>query len=507
MKICFFSQRRFAYISHAIAIVLKKKYGVAEFCAYAQLRSSYEFLRNQTDIKYTSLILDEDIHNGFKNEPLDLEYLKNLEQKYGFPNLWHCLTVDRVLMHSQMIREYPYNNPKYSHEEMLRIVQVQAKTIIKFLDEEKPSAVIFTVVGCVGSMLLYQIAKKKGILTLVISETRINDECTLTEDYKNLSWAEETFNQLKITGAASPSAKKAQIYLAKFRHNPLACLAYWAEADVKKPKNRWSNYRWFLPKNFFDSWRWFIKTIVRYFAAKKHQDYAEGTPWHYFLDRLKRKLRTLIGFEHLYDKADFREDYAFFPLHLEPEITTMLFAPFWTDQINLIKQIARSLPVHFKLYVKEHPSMLGYRPHSYYKELKKIPNVKLIDPDITSFQIIANAKLITVITGTTGWEAVLLKKPVITFGDVFYNCLPAVKRCVQIEQLPYLVQEQLKNFQDDDATLINFIGSIMEVSLPANLSKVWSSGINKSRDQQALTMLADLIARKLNLKPINKTAG
>ena len=151
--------------------------------------------------------------------------------------------------------------------------------------------------------------------------------------------------------------------------------------------------------------------------------------------------------------------------------------------------------------------MLGYRPHSYYKELKKIPNVKLIDPDITSFQIIANAKLITVITGTTGWEAVLLKKPVITFGDVFYNCLPAVKRCVQIEQLPYLVQEQLKNFQDDDATLINFIGSIMEVSLPANLSKVWSSGINKSRDQQALTMLADLIARKLNLKPINKTAG
>jgi hypothetical protein len=161
------------------------------------------------------------------------------------------------------------------------------------------------------------------------------------------------------------------------------------------------------------------------------------------------------------------------------------------------------MPLHFKLYVKEHPIMVGYRTHRYYRELKKIPNVKLMNPSTSSFDLIKNAKLIATITGTVGWEALIFKKPVITFGDIFYNVLSAAKRCREIEQLPYLVNEQLKKFHHDEAELENFIGAVLEESAQVDLSRIWERGEAPKIEKEKLTRLVDLMAKKLNLKPIN----
>src|SRR5207249_1134193 len=91
-----------------------------------------------SDIEYTSLVLDEDIQKSFTEEKLDLQYLEMLEREYGAPNLWRFINVDRIIRFTQLVREYPYDRSRYSHEELLRIVQVCAKHIIAFLDTEKP---------------------------------------------------------------------------------------------------------------------------------------------------------------------------------------------------------------------------------------------------------------------------------------------------------------------------------------------------------------------------------
>jgi spore coat polysaccharide biosynthesis predicted glycosyltransferase SpsG len=174
-------------------------------------------------------------------------------------------------------------------------------------------------------------------------------------------------------------------------------------------------------------------------------------------------------------------------------------APFWTDQINLVTQIAKSLPLRFKLYIKEHPAMVGYRTRGYYKKLKKIPNVKLIDADFPSFDLVQKTKLVITITGTVGWEAILSKKPVITFGYVNYNKLSTVKKCENIEQLPCLVKEQLENFQSDEKELLNFIGAIMEESVEAGLGEIWERRVEPAEEKVRLAMLVDLMAKKLNL--------
>src|SRR3989338_8403281 len=140
-KICFFLQRSYAFTGHALAVWLQEKYGVTEFCSYTGVRRMHEFLKSQKDILYTELLLDEDVHNRYKNEKLDLSYLRALEKEYGIPNLWPYLTVDR----------------------------------------EKPDVAVFSVIGAVPSLLLYHIAKKRGIRIAHILTVSLKDRFAVSE--------------------------------------------------------------------------------------------------------------------------------------------------------------------------------------------------------------------------------------------------------------------------------------------------------------------------------------
>ena len=127
---CFLLQRKYAWIAHAIAVNLKEQHGITEFCGYVQSRKAERFLRAQKDIQYTSLLIDEDAHARYKNEKLDLAYLKKIEQEYGEPNLWKFINVDRTIVMRIPPNEYAFRpKPLYTHEEMLRLLQVKFKAI------------------------------------------------------------------------------------------------------------------------------------------------------------------------------------------------------------------------------------------------------------------------------------------------------------------------------------------------------------------------------------------
>lgn len=503
MKICFLLQRRFAYAGHAMALAFQKKYGVNKFCGYVKTRDSFEFLKSQNDIQYTKLLLEEDVQKQYKNEALDLDYLKNLEKKYGMPNLWPYIEVDRIVRYNQLVREYPYNTPGYTHEEMMRMLQVTAKAIIKFLKKERPDFLCFSVIGSISSMLLYYVAKKEGIRTFLIRNACINSKYSITENLESIECIDKTFDDMQKNGGPYQNYKQqGEKFLNDFRNKPSPYSI--VVTPNARPINRKRQFSFLLPHKIFKSIGWFIKMLYKYILDKNRDDHSNIKPWHYLLDRIKRKTRVLIGFDNLYDKINLSEDFAFFPLQHEPEVSTMLYSPFYADQLWLIKQIARSLPLHYKLYVKEHPTMFGYRPKRYYKELKKIPSVKLIKPATINFELIKNSKLIMTNTGTAGWEATLLKKPVITFGNAFYNKLPFVKKCKAIEDLPWIIKEQLENFNYDEGALINFIAAIYKESADVNLIQLWSieGGGKMEKKEKELIPLVDLIAKKFNLKPI-----
>lgn len=498
MKVCLLLQRRFVYVGHSIAIFLKEQYGVSDFCAYVYRRQGLEYLLNQRDVTYCSLLLDDDIHKKYKEEKLDIEYLKYLEKEFGIPNLWPYVEIDRVIRYGQLVREYPYNTSQYSHEDMMKMVQVRAKAIIEFFEKEKPDVFICSVVGGMGSMLLYYIAKKMGIKVYVIVQARVGSRYMLSEHYSYFTEVEKRFNNLKELGKKSEKYGEAQKIIDEFRKKPIT---YEKALDFyKKRATRLSQMDFLSPRKLKNYFIWLYQSIKSHLTSPEVFDYTYIHPWGKIKDQVKRKLRNIRGVSDLYDSMDMKEDFAYFPLHLEPEISTMLFAPFHVDQLHIIRQVARSLPLHYKLYVKEQPAMVDFRTRGFYKELKKIPNVKLISPQANNYDIISGAKLIITITGTTGWEGLFLKKPVICFGDIYYNKLSMVKKCGDIEQLPYLVKQQLENFKYNEEELINFLACILEDSVDVDLTYLWEKEKSIEKKNEGLIPLSRYIAQKLNLK-------
>lgn len=500
MKICLILQRRFVYIGHLLATHLKERYGLSDFCAYVYRRQGYNYLVSQKDIFYSAIVLDEDAHELFKQERLDLKYIQYLEKEYGIPNLWPYIEVDRIIRFHQLVREYPYNSSPYSHEDMMKMVQARARKIIEMLHKERPDCIVTSVIGGLGSLLLYHIAKKMGIPTHFISVARVGTRYVLSEDYARFTSVEKIFDDYKNSGKDSKMFYEAKHMIEEFRGKPKT---YDKTLQFYLNRTHWFRQMDFLlPAKIkrYSIWLW--RVLINYFFAHDKKDYSYVNPFGKIKDQIQRKFRNFLSAFYSYDTVDFSEDYGYFPLHLEPEITTLLYAPFYTDQLHLAKQIARSLPFHYKLYVKEQPAMAEYRPRKFYKELKKVPNIKLIDPKVSSFDLIKHSKIITTITGTSGWEGLFFGKPAVTFGEVFYNKLSMVKRCDSIEKLPYIIQDQLENFHYNEKDFINFLGVILEESIDVDLARLWEREPDMEKKKEGLRPLADFLAKKLLKKDL-----
>ena len=113
-------------------------------------------------------------------------------------------------------------------------------------------------------------------------------------------------------------------------------------------------------------------------------------------------------------------NYIFFPLPDNPEATTLVDAPNFTNQYHLIETLSKSIPSNYTLIVKEHLPQLGKRENRFYKMVKRLPNIKLINPYINSKDIIKNSSLVITINGTVGMEAIFFSKPVLLLAESEY---------------------------------------------------------------------------------------
>lgn len=493
MKACIVIQNQYGKLGHAIALHLKEKYGVTDFCAYLFSTGAQEFIRRQTDIPYDPILVDHELHAQYKNEPIDLEYIRRFDETYTPPHLWHYLYTDRKLMMSIGPKEETTAiiDPLYNHEDLMRIFQVRARAIEKMLLETKPDFIFFFAIGALAHLILFHVAKKLGIRTFNIDFPRIGNLISLSGDYNTLTGAEDIFRSLQKEHIKIPEHTKAEEFLERFRKTGSLELEYLEVDMAVNPGNDDA----LVPKNPFKSIQ-YLGTLARnYFRNRGIFLYGmtDLNPLRFILYKCKQRYRKWQGIEDLYS-APQEEDYAFFPLHYEPELATLLLSPFYFDQIALIRLIARSLPLHFKLYVKEHPAMVFKRSKSFYGELLKIPNVKLISHKVKSADLIKNAKLITVITGTVGWEACLLEKPVITFGEVFFNTLSFVKRVRNIETLPTVVNDQLNHFAYNKEEMLNLLAAVFKDSIPFDFTKIWfETDPHKLKDEKGVNLLCEYI--------------
>lgn len=172
-----------------------------------------------------------------------------------------------------------------------------------------------------------------------------------------------------------------------------------------------------------------LEKIKKQFSIKKSLTYYS------FLYRTKEIIKKIIG--KMYLSFISRElvlqseyEYALFPLHVQPENSIDVLGSFYSNQIELVKNIVRSLPYGMKLLVKEHSNSLGSKGYRFYRELKNIKNVELIGSQNSNFQLYKEVKIVFSISGTSCYESAMLGIPSIVFTPIFFDGFSTI-RCVK----------------------------------------------------------------------------
>ncbi len=121
------------------------------------------------------------------------------------------------------------------------------------------------------------------------------------------------------------------------------------------------------------------------------------------------------------------ERYVYFPLHLQPELTTAAQGGVFADQLLAVEALSAWVPQGVAIYLKENPKQTEKQrgPH-FYQRLRALSNVRLLGRQENSADLIRNSVGVATITGTAGWEALFYGKPVLVFGAAWYREFPGV---------------------------------------------------------------------------------
>ena len=216
----------------------------------------------------------------------------------------------------------------------------------------------------------------------------------------------------------------------------------------------------------------FAKEIIKQLNSETrndHHDPGHIVPWFYtqILQPLKQKIikTRLNGHKRVCSANNLKdlEPFCFFPLQSEPEVSIQVLGrPYHKNQVELLRNLAASLPAGMRLLVKEHPRSLGLRPFSYYKQLFQIPNLYLAEMHITSMSMVKQSEFVAIFSGTIGLEAIMVGKPVLILGHPKYEDVSGcmTQKCYDLFLLPDA--QHSKNYKYERKKVVNYLCSLIE---------------------------------------------
>jgi len=373
-----------------------------------------------------------------KNQKPDLEYLSQFEEKYSI-ELWKLAKNDRIFFKYNMY----YN---FSENEILSILEQQCKFFENIIETIKPDFVIFPVTNSGRMEIFYQLCLKLEIKILMLNATRFGGTNFISEEPEKVDYFEKEIHE-KVKNRSLEDLRNILYKTHSFDD----AAKYTSQFLKSKKMAVKAGIKFFLFSKNSN-----LKTHYTYYGRHKIKIFFLTILW-----SLKKRYRLYLINKNLSRTID-DEKFIFFPLITEPERSLLIGAPFHTNLIELATHIVKSLPVGYKLYVKDHASMdnRDWRSFSFYKEIMDLPNVKMLHHTVHPKNILPKCSMVITIGGTAGFEAAFYEKPTITFVDTLYSYLKSVEILNDTNELPQLIRKQLNiKFNLDD--LNNFV-SVLE---------------------------------------------
>ena len=412
------------WMNDALALVglpktLQEKHNFDIYAILDVTDKQKKFFQKQELIKFSKIWFFHDYISKATKKP-DTKYLKLIEKKHK---------IDLSLLASNERFFNKWNKYyKFSSDEKLLILEQECKLFEKILDEVQPDFLITAQTTLHHNHLFYEICKARGIKVLMIRSSFFVGKHIISSEF-------DSIDNTQINGKFHfNSLVDIQNYLKKYDstnkvklelENLLASKTDYLKAILK----------------FLVSSNTNVKTHYTYYGRSKFA-VLKGT----IFSIIKKRFRESFINKNLIRDIKNKKPLIYFPLQIEPERSLLIQAPNYTNQIEVITNIVKSLPAGYELYVKEHPANVfrEWRSVDDYKKIMKLPNVKLIHPSVKSEDLIIKSSLVITISSTSGLEAAFHNKPSIIFADLDYSILPSVHKIKAIDELPYAIKTSLK---------------------------------------------------------------
>jgi len=432
------------FMMYILSYHLQKKIDADFYAIYDLPNKTRTFFQNQKLVDFKKTWYYNDQINFKKNET-DMEYLSNFEKKYNI-GLWNLAVNERLF--------YRFNRfYKFSTEEIWLILEQECKFFESVLDEIKPDFFITREPFLHQDELFYQMCRAKGIKVLVSSATQSFNKCMISErptefDDSSISDSEISMKFTSFSDLVKNIGSQSDVSSLAYNKTIKSYNEKWHTSNRKRASAAME----FL----FNSNNKNTKTHFAYFGRSKSS---------VLLDEIKQVLqkRSRMSFlnKNLSASINHNEKFVYFPLGVDEEHNLLVGAPFYTNQLETIRHVAKSIPINYKLYVKEHPSSVtrNWKSVSDYKEIMNVPNVRLLHHSVPQSELFQNCSLVVSAMGSSCLEAAFYGKPSVIFGKLYYSILPSVHHVETLSKLPEIIRSSLQetvNLQDVERFLAIF---------------------------------------------------
>lgn len=390
---------------------------------------------NKDLINIKKWIVNEDESRESFFEDYDIEFASGWHNK-GYFTAGECAekyVTDYIYDNLPMLLqnfardEFVYRLPHYEYINIINMLVNHYYAMLK----QGVDMVVFEDIPHGGSGLtMYFVAKAMGIKTLMLVpayEAGYFTYCYSIEDYG-------------IFADASDYCEELDDIIIKKEYKK--DIAYMTPEMMAKDLGKHSMSYYFQP----------LLSPKHYFGKKKVLWKEQQAKYLNLYDFIEKKIIRSVGryFQHrCYNKnnsktvqyVDFKKKYVYFPLHLQPEMTTDVLGGKYTDQLLAIEKLHKILPNDWYIYVKENPKQKSYmRGRYFFERLSLIPNVVFVDRTVDTYKLMESAQFVSTITGTAAWEAITGGKNALIFGRVWFDHFPGIFRFEEIESIQEILQ-------------------------------------------------------------------